>query len=95
MFKKLETKLIENKIWAFINLKALPYIQAARKMERPIKRLKKRIEYQHISFTFESIKTFAFDRIKIAARSPRKNEAPSVTRIKITETVTKEETVRY
>jgi hypothetical protein len=36
--------LIENKIWAFLNIRALPYLKAAKKMERPIKRLKKRIE---------------------------------------------------
>jgi hypothetical protein len=86
MFKKLETKLIENKIWAFLNLKALPYIQAAKKMERPIKRLKKRIEQQNVLFTFASIKTYAYSKVTKSARSPGRMESSSYTHIKITET---------
>lgn len=32
MFKKIETKLIERKIWVFLNLKYHRFIQAAKKM---------------------------------------------------------------
>jgi hypothetical protein len=94
LFKKLETKLIENKIWAFLNLKALPYIRAARNMERPIKRLKKRVDHQHIVSTFECLKTYAYTKITQTARSPRRAETSSYTHIKITETETKEEVIR-
>lgn len=77
------------KIWALINLKALPYIQAAKKMERPIKKMKKRIEHQNIVFTFDSIKTYAFSKITKISRSPGRLEPSSYTYIKITETETK------
>lgn len=86
--------MIENKIWAFINLKALPYIQAAKKMERPIKRLKKRVEQQHMEFTFASLKTYAYSKVTKNARSPGRIESSSYMHIKITETEIKEETYR-
>lgn len=85
LFRKLETKLIENKIWAFLNLKALPYVRAASKMERPIKRLKKHIEHQHVITTFQVIKTFAYYKITQVSRSPNRVENSSLTSIKITE----------
>lgn len=62
-------------------------------MERPIKRLKKRVEQQHKEFTFASLKTYAYSKNTKNARSPGRIES-SYTHIKITETEIKEETYR-
>jgi hypothetical protein len=59
MFKKIETKLIKNKIWAFLNLKYYRIRQAIQKMEAPIQTIKERTEKEHKAFTFIQIKTYS------------------------------------
>lgn len=64
MTKKIETKLLERKIWAFLNLKYHRYGQAVKKMQQPIVKIQKRVEQQHKAFTFVQIKTFSEIRTK-------------------------------
>ena len=56
LFKKIETKLLEAKMWGFINLRAWRYVQAARRMEEPIREAKKRVEHEQKEFGFKQIK---------------------------------------
>ncbi len=39
LIKILETKTIENKIWGFINLRMMPYLKAAIKVEEKVKKI--------------------------------------------------------
>lgn len=59
MFKKIETKLIQFKIWAFLNLKYYRIRQAIQKMETPIQTIQKRTQQEHKTYSFIQIKTYS------------------------------------
>jgi hypothetical protein len=59
MFKKLETKLIGTKLWAFLNIKYFRIVKALHIMERPVKAIEKKKSIEHMDYGFTKIKIFS------------------------------------
>lgn len=59
LFKIVETKVISNKIWAFINLRMMPYLKAAKKIEEQVTK----VYEKHVRIQ----KKVSFDMIKKAS----------------------------
>lgn len=56
LFKIVETKVISNKIWAFINLRIMPYLKAAKKIEERVTKVYEKHARIQKKVSFEMIK---------------------------------------
>lgn len=76
MVRKLETKLIENKIWGFINLKTHRYLQHLHTLSRNIKKLTRRVHTHHQAVSFHLIKTYSYTRTTTTRLQITEGSAP-------------------
>lgn len=56
LVKKLETKMMERKIWAFLNIKMMKILKKASQMSQKLKRIVNKKEVEYVSYGFERIK---------------------------------------
>ena len=56
LFRMIETKLLERKIWAFLTLRYYRYVKAVKKMENPIENIKQKMEVEMKFVGFDMIK---------------------------------------
>lgn len=64
----METKIIENKIWGFLNLRMRPYLKAAVKIERISNRIYEKVTFILKKEGFESIKKISDDLISYISK---------------------------
>ncbi len=63
LIKILETKTIENIIWGFINLRMMPYLKAASKIEQKVIKIQDKVIHLQKKFSFDLIKNTSIDFI--------------------------------
>ena len=78
MGKRLETKVLERKLWAFLNIKLMRVLKQVATMTQKMKRVVHEKRIEHLSYGFECIK---FKAIKLAQKKKKTKDSGSQTKI--------------